>query len=159
MAWLDENQIREKFSIQSQSYSSQIHSAIESAGRKIRRWIATAYYTEAIAAEPPTDEAELLRYETVIDAHAFLTMYYLAMSVGSKLSPDGFIKSAQSSSAPGTVHTVTNQYLTPAEMAAKKQEYYAEAREILEPYLIADVSDTAISSSSFPSAITITADW
>ena len=159
MAWLDETQIRDKFNIQSKAYSSQIGSASDSAARKIRRWIDAATYTDAIDDTAPVDAEDLLRYETVVDAHAFLTMYYLSMSVGSKLSPDGFIKSAQSSSSPVQTQTVTNNYLTPAEMAAKKQEYYDAAWDIIEPYAVVAVSEAASTTPVYPTAVSVVADW
>lgn len=157
MAWLDETQIRNKFNLHT-GHSSQIQSAIESAGRKMRRWISEAHYAEAIG-EEPADADELLRYQTILDAHAFLTMYYLAVSVGSKLAPDGFIKQAQSPSGTG-LQSATNQYLTPAELAAKKQEYYDMAWDIVEPYADVETAETgAVAAFTYPTAIAVTADW
>lgn len=160
MAWLDENQIREKFSIQKGAYSGQIGAASESAARKVRRWVESAVYTEAIAAAAPGDADELQRYETVVDAHAWLTMYYLAMAAGIKLSPDGFLKAAQSASSPATSQTITNQYLTPNDLAAKKQEFYDTAWDIIKPYAIVETSEIPTSNSyKYPTAVAVTADW
>ena len=138
--WLSVGEIRQKFNIQSNAYASQIESAIGTAGRKISTWLSPGTYLEAIADTAPTDPADLIRYETVIDAHAFLTMYFLVVSAGSKLSGDGFIKQAQDSASVEGSRTITNQYLTPAEMAANKNDYLSAAKELIEPYKIVETA-------------------
>jgi hypothetical protein len=160
MAWLDPDAIRRKFNIQENAFENQIESASDSAARKIRRWIESTYYAEASGESVPTDPEQLLRYETIVDAHAFLTMYYLAISVGHRLSNQGFIKQAQSSASPGNGTTLMNQYLTPAEISANKDNYFNEAREIIEPYAAPDNPDVqTIKRQSYSPGVRVVGDW
>jgi len=155
--WFSVEQIRQKFSVQSNSYGTQIDSAIGSAARKIRRWVDSAAYAEAAGSTVPTDPEDLLRYETIVDAHAFLTMYYLWKSVGNKLSADGVIKQAQDSASPSmNSRIVTNSYLTPAELDA--QDYYDLAWDAIHPYLVVEPV-TNVTMQGVPAAVTVTADW
>jgi hypothetical protein len=161
VAFLTESEIRQKFNIEQNRFSQQITSAIDSARRKIGRWVTADVLAEAVGDTAPTDADALVRYESVLDAHAFLTMYYLAVSVGTKFSADGAVKSQQDAGSPGlNSKMVTNSYLTPAEMAAKKQEYYDEARDIVEPYFTSTATDLE-SMPRFPSSVSVpvVSDW
>lgn len=147
--WLEASEIRQKFNIQQNAYPSQIENAIATAGRKVRLWVDEETYGEAVADEPPVDdddeiEAEkILRYETVIDAHAWLTMYYLAKAVGSKLGQDGFVFEAQDSASVEGSRVITNKYLKPSERSIS--DYWETARELLDPY-ITEVAETLLDS-------------
>jgi superfamily II helicase len=135
MAWLTTSEIRAKFSIQANKYESQIESAIEDAALVIQRGVGSDIYAEAIDDDPPVDAAELLRYKSVTQAHAYLTMWFLVKTVGSKLSEGGFVKAQQDSASPAmNSRVITNSYLTPKEMAEMKDDLLNTARFHLGDY-------------------------
>lgn len=157
--FLTADEIRAKFNIQSNAFSEQIDSAISSAQRKIRVWVGATFYAEAVDPTPPVDPDELVRYESVIDAHSWLTMYYLSRAVGSKYSGDGVIKQAQDAGSPAfNSQILTNEYLTPDELGKNEKRYYDTAEDIAGPYL--EVLETAtIARTALPQSIRVVADW
>lgn len=151
--------IREKFNIQPNAYESQIEAAIASAKRKLRGWVDADVYMEADGGTAPVDPDELLRYETVIDAHSWLTMFYLSRAVGTRYSGDGVIKQAQDAGSPAmNSRLVTNSYLTPKELAENEQKYYDTASDIAEPYL-AEETAVSVTASALPQAVRVVSDW
>lgn len=159
MSFLAAEEIRAKFNIQPNAFGQQIDAALSSAARKIRTWVGATVYDEADNATPPVDADELLRYETVIDAHSWLTMFYLSRAVGTKYSGDGVIKEAQDSASPAmNSRIVTNQYLTPTELAKNEQRYYDTAADIVSPYQEIPATTTVLRS-ALPRAVTVIADW
>lgn len=140
MAWLDTGEIRNKFSIQSQRYDTQIEYASASAALVLQRGVDADIYAEAIAGDAPDDPPELLRYRSVVESHSYLTMWFLVGNVGNKLSQDGFVKSQQDTSSPAQgAKVVTNSYLTPKEIAEMRENFLMQARFHLGDYGIITV--------------------
>jgi hypothetical protein len=157
--FLSVQDIRDKFNLHSKSFEPQIASAILSANRKIRLWVGADVYDAAASETAPTDADELLRAETVADAHSWLTMYYLSRAVGVKYSPDGAIKQQQDNGSPAMgSRIVTNSYLTPEELGRNEQKYYDTAEEIILPYLVAETTVT-VTRTALPQAVRVVADW
>jgi hypothetical protein len=142
MAWLDVDGIKEKFSIQSERYIHQIEAASQSAALILRRGMDADIYDEAIATTAPSDVDNLIRYESVIESHSYLTMWFLIGNVGNKLVDAGFVKAAQDAASPAmNGRVITNSYLTPAELAAMKADFLERAKTHLGSYgtIIVDI--------------------
>lgn len=142
MAWLDTDGIREKFNIQSQRYDTQIQGASASAALILRRGMDADIYDEAIGGTAPADVDNLIRYQSVIESHSYLTMWFLIGNVGNKLADSGFIKAVQDAASPAmNGRVITNSYLTPAEIAAMKADFLEKAKSHLGSYgtIIVDV--------------------
>jgi hypothetical protein len=135
MAWLSAGELRSKFSIQANKYESQLGAAITDAALVIQRGVTSDIYAEAIAADPPDAEPELLRYSSVIQAHSYLAMWFLIGNVGHKLGDTGFIKESQDSASPAVgARIITNRYLTPEELKGWRDSLLASARFNLGDY-------------------------
>lgn len=142
MAWLTSDEIRDKFSIASGKYGGQIDAALRSASLIIRQSVSPEIYAEAESATLPTDAEDLVRAQSVIEAQSFLTMWFLVGNVGNKLGDTGFIKSAQDTASPGMDRAlITNQYLTPKELAEMRAGYFEQAQILIRPYGTIDVTD------------------
>lgn len=157
--FLNADDIRAKFNIQPNAYGSQIDAAIDSAKRKVRVWVGEDVFDEADGETPPVGDDELLRYGTVIDAHSWLTMFYLSRAVGLKYSADGVIKQAQDAGSPAfNTRILTNEYLTPQDLGKREQMYYDTARDTIDPYLLIE-SSTLVTVSALPQKVSVVADW
>lgn len=157
--FLNVQEIRDKFNIQPNAFASQIESAIQSAARKIRLWVGADAYDEAISETVPVEPEDLLRYETVLDAHSWLTMYYLSLAVGSKYAGDGVVEQAQDAGSPAMQGNVlTNRYLTPEKLAQNEKKYYETARDAVEPYLVT-VDSVTVTATALPQSVRVVSDW
>lgn len=135
MAWLSTSDLRNKFSIQPNKYEPQLESAISDAGLRIRAGVTSDIYTEAVGVDLEDNDANYFRQQSVIQAHAYLTMWYLVGNVGNKLGDTGFIKEAQDSASPAMgSRIITNRYLTPQELKVMRDEYLENARVSLGDY-------------------------
>ena len=162
MAWLGAPEIRAKFNIQSSRFDTQIEAAIVTAALTLQRAVSDAVYAEAVSVTPPAAEPELLRYNSVVESHSYLTAYFLFLSVGSRLSEAGFVKSQQDSASPATgSRVVTNSYLTPKEIRDLRADLLAMAKLHLGEYGTIDISgDPTPLISGFPAtSITVRSDW
>lgn len=135
MSWLTADQIREKFNIQTNAHGSQIESAITSAALIIQRSVASEIYDEASGDTVPTDSALLLRYSSVVESHAYLSMWFLIGNVGVKLTGDGFVKKAQDAGSVAMSGSIfTNEYLTPKDLETMKDGYLDNAHLYMGTY-------------------------
>jgi hypothetical protein len=141
MAWLDADDIRQKFNIASQKYTTQIEAASASAALLIRQSVSSEIYDQAVSGTLPTDDADLIRAQSVIESQSFLTMWFLVGNVGNKLGDAGFIKQAQDTGSPANAQTITNQYLTPKELADMRAGFFENAQIAIRPYGSIDVTD------------------
>lgn len=139
MAWLPTNEIKNKFSIQSNKYDTQIEYASQSAALVLQRGVDAAIYAEAIGTAPTTPAETVLRYNSVVESHSYLTMWFLVGNVGNKLGDTGFIKAAQDSASPAAQRIVTNSYLTPEELEIMRENFLMQARFHLGDYGIITV--------------------
>ena len=140
MAWLTATEIRDKFNIQSNAHGPQIESAVTSAELIIRRSVSSEIYDEAINGTPPVETAAIIRQLSVIESHAYLTMWFLIGNAGIKLSGDGFIKEAQDSASPAmNSRIVTNQYLTPKDLETLRAGYLDNAKLYMGDYGTIDI--------------------
>jgi hypothetical protein len=140
MAWLTTAQFREKFSLAANRFETQIAAASASAALIIQRGVDSDIYAEAINATPPSDPDELIRYSSVVEAHSFLTMWFLVGNVGNKLGDSGFVKQAQDASSPATSQTITNQYLTPKDLEFLRKGLFENANLYIGPYGTIDIT-------------------
>lgn len=142
MAWLSTDEIRAKFSIQTGKYESQLEAAISDAALVLQRGVDSEIFEEAVGGTVPTDADELLRYNSVIQAHSYLTMWFLIGNVGHKLGDVGFIKESQDSASPANNRIVTNRYLTPEELKTWRNDLLSNARFNLGDYGVITVMVT-----------------
>jgi len=140
MAWLTAAQIREKFSIQANRYDTQVAAAIADAALVLRRGLTAEVYSEATGSPLLATDDNYVRQQSVIQAHSFLTMWFLVGNVGSKLGDQGFVKEAQDAGSPAmSGKTISNRYLTPKELEEMKADYLNKARFNLGSYGTIDV--------------------
>ncbi len=140
MSWLTSDEIRNKFNIQENAYESQLESASNSAALIIRRGVSDEIYAEATADNAPSDPNDLIRYQSIVESHSFLVMWFLIGNVGNKLGESGFIKSAQDSGSPAYQSNIlTNQYLTPKELAEMKADYLNKSKLYMGDYGTIDI--------------------
>lgn len=132
--WLSAAEFRSRFNIAGGRYETHLQSASESAALIIQRGVDSEVYAEATASDPPADADELLRYKSVLEAHANLTMWFLIGNVGNRLGEEGFLKQAQAATSPGIGSTSTNTFLTPDELSAMRDQYLEQAGMWIEPY-------------------------
>lgn len=107
--------------------------AIGAASRRLRAWVGTEAYFDALAEEPTdADRAEDLKL-----AEAWLAMYFALLGLNTKVTPGGVVKTAKVEG-----NTVV-QYLTPVETREMARLYFDQAHEIARPYLLSDETPEA----------------
>lgn len=130
--WLSTADLREKFNIQASRFETQLEAAITSAGLTIQRSVSSTIYDEAVGTAP---DPLTLSYQSVVEAHSYLTMWFLVGNAGNRLSEAGFIKAQQDSASPAiNSRIITNSYLTPKEIAEMRAGFLADAKFHLGEY-------------------------
>jgi hypothetical protein len=161
--WLSATDIRNKFNVAANRFDTQIEAALRSAGLIIQRGVEAATYAEAIASTPPTDPDELQRYNSVVEAHSYLTMWVFVGNASHRLTDGGFIKSQQDSASPAmSSRIVTNSYFSPKDLAEMRKNYLAEAQFWLGPYGTIEIDatpDVVAVTSPTSTAVSVIADW
>jgi hypothetical protein len=151
MAFLTVTEIQNKFSIKPNLFTSQIGYAIDSAALTIRKGVESDIYDEAYGASVPTDTEELIRQQSVVEAHSYLTMWFLIGNVGVRLASDGFVKQAQDSGSPAlNSRIVTNSYLTPKDLEVLRAGYLEQAEAALGEYGTLEIEVEAVVGTQTP---------
>ena len=149
--WLSNAELRGKFHIQSNAFESELSAASADAALIIQRGTDAAIYTEAVGETVPTDPTELLRYNSVVTAHSYLSMWFLVGNAGNKLQDYGFVKQSQDAGSPATTTEVTNQFLTPKDLADLKSEYLNKAQFYIGDYgeIVVEIDEVTEAEQSF----------
>ena len=126
---ISEADVFDRFDISSDIEASRIRPHVGSASRRLRNWVGDATYAQALGSD---SEFEDLR-EDLRSAEAHLAFHYAILGLNYPLSSKGVVATSMASEG-----REMRKYLTPAETAEVARQLLELAREIAEPYMLAD---------------------
>lgn len=126
--------VLERFDISDDIDVNRIAPHVGAASRRLRNWVGETAYANAA-----TDDSQYadLR-EDLKNAEAHLAYHYALRGLNFPLSSKGIVATSMASEG-----REMRKYLTPQETSEVAQQLLELAREIAEPYLLADGSPTA----------------
>ena len=105
----------------------QLNYSLVSASARLKKWVGETVYAAALA------EAETIERRIVLmNAEGHLALHFALLGLNTHLRNFGLVKSEQ------VEGNTVNQYFTPSDCANFVTQYLEMAREIAEPYLLAD---------------------
>lgn len=125
------DEFRERFDIDSEIVATRLTPHIDSASRRLRKWVGDVYYDQALDVDDTDDDLK----SCLKNAEAHLAMHFAILGLNSPLSGKGVVATSMSSEG-----REMRKYLTPDETANIAGQFLELAREIAEPYIAADSS-------------------
>ncbi len=132
---IDAAELRTLFDIATQIVDVRLTFCIENASRTLKAWVGSDAYDDAGAVDP--DEPEDPDRATALKAaESYLAMFHALLNTGARIRKDGLVHREQDAAGP-IGGNIVNQFYTPAEMIALRNEYFGQAESFAAPYLVA----------------------
>lgn len=123
--------LRTRFDIDKSIIDARLELHVGSASRRLQKWVGTGTYGNAqhgVTAEAAEDLA---------NAEAHLAMHFAIVGLNSPIAQKGVVTEARSGEG-----KELRRYLSPGDTQKLAMQYLEQAREIAEPYIGDDGSDT-----------------
>ncbi len=126
----------ERFDVDSDIDPLRFEPHIQTASRRLRKWVGEANYAEALAFAAGNDLDEPL-LQDLRNAEAHLAFHYMVYGLNYPFTSKGIVATVMSSEG-----KEMRKFLTPAETQAVAVQMLELAREIAEPYMPLDGTPT-----------------
>ncbi len=126
----------ERFDVDSDIDPLRFEPHIQTASRRLRKWVGEANYAEALAFAAGNDLEEPL-LQDLRNAEAHLAFHYMVYGLNYPFTSKGIVATVMSSEG-----KEMRKFLTPAETQAVAVQMLELAREISEPYMPLDGTPT-----------------
>lgn len=126
---IDATELRTLFDIATQIADDRLTFCIRNGSRTLISWVGGDAYADAGAEESEDEE----RAAALKDAESYLAMYQALLNTSARIRRSGIVKQEQDAAGPMN-GTVVNQYYSPGELKALRDEYFKQAETIAAPY-------------------------
>lgn len=145
MPLIEIQNLRDWFAVPTDIKDPRLTFCISAASRTLRSWVTDSVYSS-------TSDPD--RVEDLKTAEANLTIYHLLLNTGARIRPSGVAKKEHDAGG-ATTNNVTNEYLTPEELQALRQGYFAAAEAAALKHRPAEVAQA----SSRATTLTLAGGW
>jgi hypothetical protein len=123
--------LRTEFNLTTTQVSDEsLEFCISNASRTLLAWVGAETYDDANAEDPKDSD----RASALAAAESYLSMYHALLISGARIRANGVVKSEQDAAGP-MGGTIINQYTTPGDLIALRQQFYQQAEALAEIYL------------------------
>lgn len=140
---IDADELRTLFDIATQIVADRLTFCIENASRTLKGWVGADAYEAAEAYEPPdpedppdpeADPEDADRASALKAAESYLAMYHALLNTGARIRRDGLVNREHDAAGPVGANVV-NEYYSPKDLIALRNEYLEQAKSFASGYL------------------------